>query len=253
MLFMEQWKDSATLLIWLITGCIVILIFVAFIIIFGRTLIRRIRKEATLKQLLLITHQKELLNNSVQSEEKEKKRIALQLHDDVLANLHRVKLLNNDPKISQLLSQSMDKIRHISHDLIPPLLEEMPFDEFMNDFLSFLEAKYSLYIHSVRANTELLNPNTKLQLFRIFQALTVNVLKHSHANEINILWKRTYNYSCLILEDNGVGIPKNLNKKGLGLKNIEMRTKIINGTSRFKSKPDKGTRFIILIPTIKND
>lgn len=249
---MEQWQNSTTPLIWLTAGCIVIIIFITFIIIFGRILIQRIRKEAKIKQDILIEHQKELLKNTIQSEEEEKRRIALFLHDDVLANLHRVKLLNNNPAISQSLNQSMDKLRRISHDLIPPLIEEMPFDEIMRDFLSFLTSKYTLSIHSVRTNKTFLELNKKMQLFRIFQALTVNILKHAEANEITILWKRTSDYSCFIIEDDGIGIPLN-SKKGLGLKNIEMRAKTLDAKSRFKSPPNKGTRFIILIPTKSND
>lgn len=243
---MEAWKDPATPVIWITSACILLFILLAFILIMFRTYVRKIRQEEREKRNLLLKHQHDLLTNTIESEEKEKKRIAQNLHDDLLAQLHRVKLINNDTELSQPLSQIIQQLRDISHDLLPPFLDELPFEESINNFLHAFKKEYDI---SIQINSQIqqnISSSVKLQLFRILQELTINILKHSKANQIAVMWRATTNYSCLIVTDNGIGINTE-STQGLGLKNIESRAKVIQANYRFRSKKNKGTSFQLLI------
>jgi two-component system NarL family sensor kinase len=244
---MEAWKDPLTPIIWLFTGIILLLLFAGFIFLLIRSYIRRIKLEAEKKHALLVQHQKELLENTIKSEEKEKKRIALQLHDDLLAQLHRIKIMNNDQEIGSLLSGSIKQIRQISHDLLPSFLEGVPFIDVLQNFLGRFEPKYQISIHAHAVSEKAISLDKKLQLFRIFQELVVNCIKHAEANKINLNWRKTDTYCCLIFSDNGLGMDPNL-KQGLGLKNIETRAKVIEGEFKFKLPKKEGTTFIMIVP-----
>lgn len=243
---MEDWKDPETPLIWLSAGTFILLVFLVFILLSFKTYIQRIRKEEEEKRRLQLAHQKKLLENTIASEEREKKRIAQSLHDDLLAQLYRVKLMNDNKEIASMLEQSMDQLRQISHELLPPLLAEISFEELMKDFLYPFKKKYQVVFQVNTTNGNILEQYKKLQLFRVFQEVVVNIEKHAKACSIEIGWRNTPHYCCLIIHDDGIGIGEE-QKKGLGFKNIETRVQVINGKFRFKSEKDKGTTFLLLV------
>jgi len=208
--------------------------------------IRRIRGELEAKNSLIIYHQKELVNHSVQILERERERIASDLHDDLIGQLHRIQLMNNDEKLNKLLASSIDSARNISHDLSPPMLNDSALIDLMTDFISPLKSQYKVNIFYTIYEEFDLSKDQKLHIFRTFQELVSNIIKHSKASKIDILYRHTTKHFCFLMRDNGKGISK-INSNGLGMKNIELRMQMLEASYRFKTNRPEGTTFIFTI------
>ena len=231
---------------WVVSSLILLLLLVGFIILISITYIKRIKNELEAKNSLIIYHQKELVSNSVQILERERERIASDLHDDLIGQLHRIQLMNNDEKLNKLLASSIDRARNISHDLSPPMLNDSDLIDLMIDFISPLKSVYEVTIFCNTFEEFDLSKNQKLHAFRTFQALVSNIIKHAKASEITILYRHTSKNLCFIMRDNGKGINK-ISTNGLGMKNIELRMQMLEASYRFKTNRPKGTTFIFTI------
>lgn len=242
---MENWKDPSTPLTWLMIALGLFILIMGFFLWLTRLYIQRIKREAQVKKDLMERHQRNLLENTVESEEKEKKRIATKLHDDILGQLHHIKLLNEDEAINTLLSTSINHIRDISHELTPPFIEMNSMDTIIRNLLQPLSKSYQISFFFTEYDDLEIQPSIKLQIYRILQELIVNMIKHANASELDVQWRIGSNYCALTVKDNGIGI-KPGESQGLGLKSIESRAALLNARCRFKS--NSGTQFIILIP-----
>ncbi|QMU64081.1 MAG: histidine kinase [Flavobacteriaceae bacterium] len=185
-----------------------------------------------------------MLQISIIIQERERKRIASDLHDHLIAQLHRTKLINLDSSINGMLKKSIAMARYISHDLSPPLLAKTSVTSLFEDFLNPFREKYVITIWFSPGNNKDINEIKKLQLFRIFQEVIVNCDKHAKATEIEVLLRISKKYVHLIIKDNGIGIKKT-SVRGLGLKNIELRVAFLKGTYRIQQNKPKGTVFIL--------
>lgn len=219
-----------------------------FIVLFVRVHVKKIRKEESKKSLLLIEHQKELLKTSIEIQEKERKRIAENLHDDLISQLYRIKLININASINELIKTGITSTRTISHLLSPPLLAQASFEELITDFMEAYKSKYTINFIA-NSEEEIVNDHNKLNVFRIFQEVITNCNKHAEADRIEIMWKASGNNICLLVRDNGVGIDSKT-KNGMGFKNIESRAQVLGGSYKFKQNKPKGTTFIF---TAKNE
>ena len=89
----------------------------------------------------------------------------------------------------------------------------------------------------------------EVQLYRIIQEFTTNVIKHSDAEDLWIYIKDYPENMAVIISDNGQGFEYEEVKKGMGIKNIESRIKSMNATHKWKKTfLKKGSRLIIKIP-----
>ena len=243
---MENEVSITHFLILFTGGVFLVVSLICFYILSIRSAIKRIRIEEQKKQTLQLQHQTALLTNSVLTQEKERQRIAANLHDDVIAQLHRIQLLNQDTNLKPLLKESILVTRQISHDLSPPLLTATPMKELLLDFIHPFQKTYTLSTWFNINQAMDLKSKQKLHVFRIFQELVTNINKHANATHIELLLKIGSRYFCLILKDNGIGLPKN-HIEGLGLKNIDLRNSIVNGKYRIKQNQPTGTTFLFLI------
>lgn len=224
-------------------GIFLIVTFLCFMIVYIRRSVNVIQLQEAGKRAILLEHQKALLEVAIDMQEKERLRIAANLHDDLITRLHRLKLMNNDKKITPLLLESMRIARQISHDLSPPMLEQYLIKELITDYIYPFYEKYAIQFHVNDTFLEAIDESRKLQLFRIFQEVITNIDKHAQATQIQIHWKTNQHYFCLIVKDNGIGLGNN--KKGLGLANVKLRSDMIHAVHRIKSTPT-GTSFILL-------
>ncbi|WP_449401020.1 sensor histidine kinase [Chryseobacterium wanjuense] len=87
-----------------------------------------------------------------------------------------------------------------------------------------------------------------MQLYRIFQEFTTNVLKHSEASRVWIYIKDNNDNLAVVISDNGESFEYEEVKKGMGIKNIESRIKSMNAAHKWKNVLGKGSRLIIKIP-----
>ena len=152
--------------------------------------------------------------------------------------------MNSDASINALLKEGITTTRTISHVLSPPLLAQTSFKELVMDFMLPYQKEYAINFTAI-SEKRIANTINKLNIFRVFQEIITNCNKHAKADAIDIVWRASENYVCLVIRDNGIGIAPE-NKKGMGFKNIESRTQIMSGSSKFKQNQPKGTTFIFL-------
>ena len=243
---MEVWEDPQTPFIWLLGGTLLFLTLLVFIWIYVRNHIRRIREEERKKNQLKLDYQASLLSRSIEIQEKERGRIAANLHDDLIGQLHLVKMQNHDPALADLLCQSIKTAREISHDLTPPLLEQLRVTELMGDYLDPLRTQYTFHTDWGMAEVSM-EGFVKLQVFRIFQELITNITKHAEATKVLVKWRPGRTHAFLQVQDNGIGF-QNSSGNGLGMKNIEMRAQVLEAEYRYFPGRPQGTSFLIKIP-----
>lgn len=203
-----------------------------------------------------VEHQKELLHSIIVAQEEERKRIAVALHDDVGNRLNVLFLLLNNfeadknipgNNVSDHMSETIDILRNISHSLYPVNLESLGLLLYIEELISILSDKIDVLLH-VNDNYQRKSIFIEVQLFRIIQEFTTNVIKHSDATEIDIRIRENPENMFLMLSDNGQGFNYIITKKGMGLKNIESRINSMNAGCKWKNVTGKGSRLIIKIP-----
>ncbi|CAA6813614.1 MAG: Histidine kinase [uncultured Aureispira sp.] len=242
---MESKQDilAILLLLGLVTFFVIFLLSLFFILV--RVYLKRIKTEVEQRHVLEINHQKELAVVTIEIQERERTRMAGELHDNLIAQLYRIKLSNEAPNINAMLKESIQKARALSHNLSPPMLEQVPIETLMLDYLEPFKKKYQIHTNLNRIGNKIIHKNIKLQLFRIFQEVLTNIDKHANASEIEVYYRFDSRYLCLMIKDNGVGFKTN-DRTGLGLKNIALRTQILDSTYKIKQNHPKGTTFTIL-------
>lgn len=230
-------------------------IIVCFILLAYKTFVDRIIKEKELQNLIEIQHQKALVLENTKAQEEERKRIAIAVHDDIGNRLNILSLwLNNldiedasaSEVISNQISQLIDNTRSISHSLYPVNLEKLGLILYIEELITNLSAKISisLYLSSQYLKKDLF---VEVQIYRIIQEFTSNVIKHSGANRIDILIKEFDHFTGIVIADNGRGFEYEKVKKGMGIKNIESRIKSMSAEFKWKSVINKGSRLIFKI------
>ena len=242
---MENKQEVLTIFLLLGVGTFLLIFLLSLLFLFIRVHLKRMKTEEQQRHLLELNHQKELSTATIEIQERERARIAGELHDDLIAQLYRIKLSNEDTAINTLLKQSIRKARTLSHDLSPPMLEQLPIETIMLDYLQPFQKKYEIQTNLDKIGNKPIHKNIKLQLFRIFQELLTNIDKHAKAKKIEIYYRFDRHYLGLVIKDDGIGLQPN-NKTGLGFKNIALRAQILNGSYKIKQQNPNGTTFILL-------
>lgn len=248
---MEGWQNPQNFAIGLFIALLFVAALVLGVVLLMQAYSKRIMQEQEKLTQAKVEYQQSLLLNSVLAQEKERERIAKDLHDDLISKLtvltYALQIENSKVKPVELLNESIKIARRITHDLTPPLLDQTSLKDLIDDFVAPLSQSYSIDCFYTNHQLRVLSGDVKLQLFRIVQEVINNMLKHAKASEIKINLRITNSAVSLVVGDNGVGFDTTLNAKGLGLKNIELRTQILKAHSKFKSRPEKGSTFLFLL------
>lgn len=223
---------------------------------------RLLKKELELSKVKA-EQQEEILRNTISAQEKERKRIARDLHDEVGAMLSVVKLnvgqIEKKPDSEKAKTLAADtksyldevilQVRRISRDLLPPSLEKLGLCIAIQQLASWANKSGNTKIEYWNGGEAVrFDIKKELAVFRIVQELLNNAIKHADATQININTRFSNSTLALLVTDNGKGFV--LDQKldtGLGLKNLESRSKIVKAKFKLKSKPDKGTVAIVVI------
>ena len=216
------------------------------------------QKKLNLQEKEKILKEQELKEMSalINGQNIERNRIAKDLHDGVAGDLAGIKLLlakentylknENLQKIQENLSEVFQEIRKISHNLSINNIKEKTLKNLLSDlkdnYQQRNEFSFDVYIYPENAIDDL-DEIKKLNIYRILQELLHNISKHAKATEVELSINRHHNDMNIIVADNGVGF--DIYKKGIGLKNIEERLKIISGEMNIQSEMNKGTSVII--------
>lgn len=190
------------------------------------------------------------------AQERERKKIGEELHDNVNQLLGVVKLYIEHAQVnpaaqnemlkksSEYIKQVIDEIRGLSKSLISPTINDRGLLESLNELIeSILNIRdIQIDVHRDNFSEESLTDLQKLMLYRIMQEQLNNILKHSKAEHVDIKFSRTGTTVQLIIEDNGIGFDPKKIKSGLGLKNMRHRLELFNGKMKIVSSPLQGCR-----------
>jgi signal transduction histidine kinase len=258
---------------YIITGTFIIMVFVFsfvfFVVYYQRKQFKIQIKQNEEKQEIELQFQKKMLENAIEIQETERRRLAKDLHDEVGAVLSVLKMGNNQlfkensssenqkqliNNNKELIEESISLIRNISKDLVPQTLENFGLIHALEEFILKIEKNttinYSFSYKNIDDSVRL-SKKKELSIYRIIQELSNNSLKHSNAEEIKLSLEILDNNRLIIcFSDNGIGFDFNQKLKnpsnGLGIRNIESRLSLINGHLTIP-KLEKGVKIIIEI------
>lgn len=217
-----------------------------------------IQKELEKKEIEL-QHSKELLQATLEVQEKERKRIAQDLHDDISSKLNVVSLnchllaMNNleEEKEAELITSIVDisgkvleSSRRIAHNLFPPVFDKFglhaAIEELCREFNSTGNVRVSYTSGVIFRNDD---RERHMHVFRILQELINNSIRHGKASEVKIQFEDKNNSITCNYRDNGKGFDTTApeHTKGLGMKNIQSRIDFIRGDINIFSEINKGT------------
>ena len=242
---MEDWKNPLTPILWIAGSLVLFSLLLLFIIVLTKKYVARIKKEEQQKTNLILLHNEEMLHNSIEIQEKERTRIAADIHDELIGQLRRIQLINDDDKLTEVLKNSIITARRISHDLTPPLLEESSLGVLFENALHPMHAIFSIDFYINPESHIQIPDRIKIHLYRIFQEVITNIEKHASATQIFVRLKVSQKIIYFSVRDNGRGLPEN-KEKGLGMKNIALRSKQLNATFKFAQNKPTGTKFALL-------
>lgn len=225
-------------------------------------------------QRLETQYQQDLLKSSIEAQERERKRIAQDLHDDIGALLSTVKLgfhlikrqatpdskqLNSIKSTGDTLNEAISHVRQISKNLLPPTLEKFGLSNALEQLCNKMQVPETLEIEFKETGEYLRLPFEKeLGLYRVVQELMNNIVKHAEASNVIVELKSRHDKILLSIHDDGKGFDhesakQNSKSGGLGLRNIDSRLSLIPAKLRYSKKIAKGSKAIIevLLPNEK--
>lgn len=210
-----------------------------------------------------IAQNKQLFWNTLEAQEKERKRIAESLHNGLGQLLYGVKLnleqLEANRNIDftalkeikqttdRLLTEAIRETRRISHDLTPTILEDFGLKEAILDISE--QFRQSLNIKcEFTGLSDRLSSDIEIAIYRTIQELITNVIKHAKADWAEIKIIADVNGVKLIVIDNGIGFNLYDQKSGIGLKTIQNKMKLLNGLFEISAENQSLTTITIYIP-----
>lgn len=225
----------------------------------------KISNEKIKTQEQKLEFRKELLENTVRTQENERERISKELHDDVTSqlsiihlNLHMLKnKVDNEGEVATLidhiessLKNSTERTRSIAHELMPAIFKKFGFHHALKELANSVNLTNHV---ELKANNEHLltitNQFKLLHIYRILQELINNSLKYAQASHLIIEFSNLENnFIQLTYIDDGVGFNTKQQSEGLGMSNLKTRIELLNGEILVDSSPGHGTNVTCKFP-----
>ena len=210
----------------------------------------------------------ELSHLLIDLQEKERKRIAAELHDSIgqdiliiknyaLIGLRSKKSLSKMAaqlhQISSFASQTLEDVRKISHNLRPVLLDRLGLTQALKHLVATIASMTSIVITAYIDEVDsIFDKESEINLFRLVQEALNNIVKHSQAKEADVKITKNDKMIHLVISDNGKGMVTNTTERkmfeGLGQIVISERVKMLKGTMNCISTPGVGTMIVVDIP-----
>lgn len=242
--------------VWMgILSCILLLLIVVVLMAFRnyrnhkKLLNERVQ---TLGQRLEI----ERLKSEIDGADKERTRIAYDLHDGVMIRFTNAKMNLN--KLSSSFSENetgkgfehvikqletaMAELRNTAHNLMPEILLEDGISHAIYYFCRSVEETSDIKVKYLQIGEPVprLQVGVEIVIYRIVQELLQNVIRHSKASSALVQLQFSDNFCCITIEDNGAGLIKQ-SSEGYGLKSIRNRVRVLNGTFYIEGQAAAGT------------
>ncbi len=198
----------------------------------------------------------------ISAQEEERKRISAELHDGIGQMLSVVKMnmssieeelpLQKVKQTIQLLDESCTELRNISHHLMPAALIQNGLVLAVREFVQKINSSGKLHISYYYDEFERINTSIEINLYRILQELTNNIIRYAKATEVNLNINYEQGVLKVMISDNGIGMDKKAiqNSKGNGWSNIYSRLNMMHAQLEIDSSPGNGTTIFIDIPLL---
>jgi PAS domain S-box-containing protein len=200
-----------------------------------------------------------------QAENRERKRLAQILHDDlqqqlagakfhlsVLAKRLKENARSHDmaTAIDGIITEAIDQSRSLSHELSPAILYHGDLVDAFRWLAGRMQSQHGLIVQVVGAEVALESEPLKAFLYQAAQELLFNAVKHAGVREGRVRLRRRGRYVCVAVSDRGRGFdPKTLgDAAGFGLLSIRERVELLGGRMTIRSAPGAGSRFLLTIP-----
>ena len=246
--------------IWI--GSIAGSIFLLFIIV--ASMLLNARHKQRLQDERIKTLQKEntisILKGVVQGEERERGRIARELHDGIggmlsAAMMRMMSIRHEKEEITtipayieamDLLQEMGDEIRKTAHNLMPEVLLKQSLPEAIRTYCNFIQKSKTLQIDFQSFGSfDNITQKNKLNIYRIVQEMLKNITEHANATHALLQLQVNEQLLTITVEDNGAGFNTGDIKKGIGLHNLQTRVDSVSGHFTIESAADKGTSIYI--------
>jgi len=195
------------------------------------------------------------VENVLRGVEKERRRIAMDMHDGVLADLTGInRQLDNNSKVRSAIDTIIVDLRRTIDDLHPQVLEILGLNSALKSWLERQSTSndFPQYHYDFDEQIEqTINLEQKINLFRIIIEAITNVLKHAHANRLEVVLRISHDTLILTVEDNGIGLPDKLDVTSHGVANMTERARLLGATANWsKSRFARGTRFELTLKLV---
>jgi PAS domain S-box-containing protein len=200
------------------------------------------------------------------TEERERRRIATELHDHIGQTLALCKiklgtlrgsaispLAESLDEIRNLIEQTIQYTRSLTFELSPPILYELGFEAAVEWLGEQILKKHGINFCFENDGHKPLNDESRVLLFQTVRELLVNVAKHAQARNTEVSIQRDGDNIRIDVEDDGVGFDTSkfdyyLRRGGFGLFSIRERLRHLGGHIEMKSEPGHGTQVTVVTP-----
>lgn len=208
----------------------------------------------------------EVEQRTVSALEKQREDLGRELHDVVGQLLTGIRLLSSNlardaslspekirlhaTRVSQMAEEAHLNLRQINRGLSAAHLQHVRLDDALHDLAEFVGTMPTVdCTFDYEETVAELDPEKKLQVYRIAQEAVNNALKHSRATQVVIQWRQTDDGLVLAVADNGVGFDEQeLDRKTLGLHSMRYRAKVVGAELSIRSSAGHGTTVRCLLP-----
>lgn len=237
----------------------------------ARDITQRRRADLVQAEEALLANQEQLRSLAIELslvEERERRRIATELHDEIGQNLALAKIKIDDlsktrlsancarsmKELTEIMERSIQEVRSLTFQISPPLLYEVSFEAAVEWLAEQFQEKHNLRV--TISNDQLpkqLGEELGSTLYHVVRELLVNVVKHAQAKHISISLSRERDRMKIVVTDNGKGFqlssPAEERKlSGFGLFNIRQRIQHLGGALDLESRIGIGTKVTIKVP-----
>jgi len=240
------------------------------------SIVRDITKRKKARQQLRLSEERlgDLSAMLINAQDDERRRIAMELHDEFGQSLAALKLqlrgmenkvqdgseyncsaiVDDLSELRQYVNQQIENVRNLSHDLWPMIVDDLgvdaAFDNLISNFLKHVDVSLDLNIEAIG---QFFTIEQQRHLYRLLQESLNNVIKHAKAKSIKIVAQQVEDNVILAIHDDGVGFDSAAVARdtgitrGMGLQAMDERVKILNGTMEILSSPETGTSLLFTI------
>ncbi|SMC72541.1 tetratricopeptide repeat-containing sensor histidine kinase [Cellulophaga tyrosinoxydans] len=256
----NEQKKSQTYLLLGLASVLGLLLFTGYYIYNQR--LRKARKKEHLHEseinLLKQEQQNKIFSAMIEGQEKERKRLAIDLHDGLGGRLSGIslnlsKLDKDEPKeypkqqlqkVMKDLGDALTELRAIARNMMPETLVKFGLEAALKDYCSSMTGNETKVMLQFYGNEKGMNINQQVTIYRVIQELINNAIKHANASEVLVQYIREGNKVDITVEDNGIGFNLETTEEfqnGMGISNLKTRVAYLKGCLDFHSEENEGT------------